>query len=392
MKRLGIFFALCILLALTPQGAYAMGYPSFLDKIKDYNEQPNIGQQTTASSSSGIENLLIIIVIIGGLITLIAIIFLVKRELKKRKAIRENSASLEKCRHEISELDKEHPRIRYLLYVLEQENPKTIWEGLKTNFDKIVIKNIWKKFDEVERFHQKGRSNIDKTKQKLDDLTEVISEYVRYYDDVSKKVAEVELAKTESAKLLGSLPDVISKTKTIVEDKKFMGGMTSEAFNDLHADTCDMFVKASIDFRGVKTKSRRQASHVNWIEIYSDLKVIEEVLSQAQASAEKNKELVLRAMKEGAELLKAFHEFIASFEKNCATNRAKRILAEVKRKYNHAKSLAEDEAKPVDWLDVYLILTEANALIKSAQSGNSDVVLTRDESSPGPDSVIDTIS
>ncbi len=295
---------------------------------------------------------------IGALFVLVVLVLLISRIFNLKSAYKKNSETLERCRVKISDLELAHPGFMLALSALIKENPAAVWTGLKENFDKVVISDLWQSYFVVEDLHKKGWLSADKAIAKLESLEADLTLCSKFCDDIKAKAAAVAKAKAETPKLLASVSQEMAETKEIVEQ------------SNVFTETLKMFANAKVDLSNIEASAKLVSPDADWIEVFSKLQGMKETLTQIQKSAEKDKALAARAMKEGPDLIKNLPELLAKLEGELTTSKARSMLEEAREKYRNAESLAHQGSGTTNWVNTYLMAMAANQLIGNAQESH----------------------
>lgn len=325
------------------------------------NPVQNLPPSSPPSSPSNPEDVKAFLLIIASIIGLVIVLLLGNWARGKFKLRKENQQSLLKCQEKISGLETAYPIANKTLEMLIHNNPTSVWQELKQNFDKIGINDIWQEFINIQDKTKKGWILIDEIKNDIKGLDKKINGYSDIIEKINNLPAAIENAKTESMNLIMLLPDKITETQKIVGQE------------DVFDETKLSFDNTFKRFQVLTERVKGDSAKIDWLNIWVDLQKLSSSLNNIQNNAESNRMTAAKARSEGPKLMEKLPGLIDKLERKLDSDNARQLIAEAKIKYQEASSIHGDST---NWIQTYLTLVAVNDLLDNAERSHRQHIET----------------
>ena len=253
------------------------------------------------------------------------------------------------------------------LLTLEQNNPMSVWEKLKSEYAQIDFAYIGKELDNIQRDCNKIFSSEDVNK-KIQSIEQEINESIKTCKEIEAMQGVIINKKEESEKLIVELPSKIDRVNEILKNK------------DVSVKTKGMIDSVRKDFVDIEKEIHKDSInwHINWLETYSWLFTISRNLDSIKNKAEEDIDSANYARERGPEILQKLPDLIEKLERKLSSSgskEARTMFTDAKRKYQEAQRLStsssdttrSSDTSSSDMLDVYFMAIMANNLLNQAE-------------------------
>lgn len=287
--------------------------------------------------------------------------------IRARKFKSENQSLVLSCRKDFQKICDGLSKAKIVLADLEKKYTESIWQKYKAKFRLIDV-------DEMNRLLVNAEAECKKNiffRKRARDLIDVLRSKIKLNTDILKKI--------------NSLPEAIIKAQmtireSITETQLVILDLESLIVNgEVPKESIELFVKTKKIFLEKKQNYEFfDLEKVDWI-VYAD--VFTKILGATKTVREKIKnemEMIQKAIIEGPKLLEQMPQTIKKMElMNFNSNRARQLAGQARDKSQQINVLTDrSNGSGVDWLLIYLLLTDFNDSCSQAEVENKNCEIT----------------